>query len=220
MADAGTLRTLGAAIPPLVDDFPRRVGPRVSVERETPRYAELMTRGRERLMASAWARQLLPPELVAESSDGFRRRAILEAALFPGLRPAGYDYWADVAELLRSGSAVLPRWALGSEAAAAEIAARADAGDPHAASILAIDALAGRRPPQAPSPGRFAALTPHAQAVILFHHCLAGERPRAGEMMGWIPRERRGEEPYRSFLAWAARECTAAPRVSDARRSP
>jgi hypothetical protein len=50
-------------------------------------------------------------------------------------------------------------------------------------------------------------MTAHGQVVTLFHHCVAGERARAKQMVGWIPRERRAEEPYRSFLAWSARRC-------------
>jgi len=200
MADAGTLRALAADTPPLVDDFPRRVGPRVSAEPATPRYAELMSavRGRERLAASAWAARVLPPELIAESRDGFRRREILEASLYPALRRPGYDYWADMAELLRPGSAELPRWALGSGARAAEIAARAGSGDALAAEHVAIDALAMRRKPVAPAPERFAAMTVRGQVVTMFHHCVAGERASAAAMAGWISRERRAAEPYRS----------------------
>jgi spermidine synthase len=210
MADAGTLRELAAAAAPLIDDFPRRVGPQVSAQPATPRYVELMSaaRGRERLAASAWAARLLPPELIAESRDGFRRREILEAAIYPALRRPGYDYWDDMAELLRAGSAELPRWALGSGARAAQIAARAGPADPLAAEHIAIDALASRRRPQAPSRERFAAMTVRGQVVTLFHHCIAGERARAAQMAGWIARERREEEPYRSFLAWTARHCT------------
>ena len=216
MADAGTLRALAADTPPLVDDFPRRVGPRVSAEPATPRYAELMSavRGRERLAASAWAARVLPPELIAESRDGFRRREILEASLYPALRRPGYDYWADMAELLRPGSAELPRWALGSGARAAEIAARAGSGDALAAEHVAIDALAMRRKPVAPAPERFAAMTVRGQVVTMFHHCVAGERASAAAMAGWISRERRAAEPYRSFLDWAARECGLAPGAS------
>jgi hypothetical protein len=210
MADAGTLRAITAAAAPLIDDFPRRIGPQVSAQPATPRYVELMSaaRGRERLAASAWAAHLLPPQLIAESPAAFRRREILEAAIYPALRQPGYDYWADMAELLRAGSAELPRWILGSGARAAEIAARAGPADPVAAEHIAIDALASRRKPQAPPRERFAAMTAHGQLVTLFHHCVAGERQRAAQMAGWIPRERLAQEPYRAFFAWSARSCS------------
>ena len=56
-------------------------------------------------------------------------------------------------------------------------------------------------------------MTARGQVVTLFHHCVAGERQRAAAMAAWIPGARRGEEPYRSFFSWAARECGLAPGV-------
>ena len=202
MADAAALRELTAQSLPLVDDFPRRISSAFYTERNTARYAWLMDAqlARKRLEIA----KFLPASLVAESAAGFRRREILQAALYPGLRRAGYNYWSDVAELIRGSDLVdLPRWVLGSGASVAQIAARAGPADPLAAEHLAIDALANRRPPaQPPEKGRFLAMTAKGQLVTAFHHCLDGR-----SLLAWIPEDRRSGEPYRSLLAWAAKEC-------------
>ena len=205
MADAAALRELTAQVAPLVDDFPRRIGPALYAERNTSRYARLMDArlGRERMQASPWAAKVLPAAVIAESGDGFRRREILEAALYPGLQPAGYNFWSDVAELVRGPAPVdLPRWVLGSGASVARIAARADPADPLAAEHLAIDALANRRPPPPWEKHRFIAMTAKGQLVTAFHQCLQGR-----SVLEWIPADRRSGELYRSLLAWAAKEC-------------
>jgi len=209
MADAAELRALTAATPPLDDDHPRRIRPALYAEAATPRYAELMSaeRGRARLEGGAWAR-ILDPGLIAKGREGFRRRGMLEAAFYPDLRSEAYDFWADLAYLLTHTDLVdLPRWMLGSGARVAEIAARADRRDPLAAEHIAIDALAGRRSPAQMEPERFAALTPKAQVVTVFHHCIAGQRARARELMTQIPPAVRADEAYRAFAAWAAKGC-------------
>jgi hypothetical protein len=82
--------------------------------------------------------------------------------------------------LRRTELVELPRWLLGSGAQAAAIAARRGASDPAfypvAAEHLAIDALAHRRPPPRVDQAAFAAMTPRAQAVTAFHHCLLGDQ--------------------------------------------
>ena len=89
--------------------------------------------------------------LPVDGREGFRRRAILDAAFNPGLRGKDYDFWADMTYLLRRTDLVeMPRWLLGSGATAAKIAARYGPGEPLAAEHLAIDALANRRPPEMP----------------------------------------------------------------------
>ena len=211
MADAPALRAISAASPPLDDDHPRRIRSALYAEPATPRYAELMNaeRGRARLEGGAWA-NLLEKDLVAKGREGFRRRGMLEAAFYPDLRAPGYDFWADLAYLLGQTDLVdLPRWMLGSGARVAEIAARADRRDPVAAEHIAIDALAGRRAPAQVDAERFAAMTARAQVVMVFHHCLAGQRARAHQLMEWIPAERRADEAYRAFLAWSAKACAA-----------
>jgi spermidine synthase len=193
MADAATLRQVTSGVAPLTDDRPRRIRSALYAESSTPAYTLLMDaeRGRERLAASAWA-----AEIAAESGEGFRRRGILDAALNPDLRRAGYSFWGNLAGLIRGTDLVeLPRWLLGSGALVAQIAARRGAGDPLAAEHLAIDALARRRPPLVTDETRFAALTPWGQTVTAFHHCLGGAMP------AWM----RPREP--SLAAWAAREC-------------
>jgi spermidine synthase len=211
MADAGALRELTAASLPLADNFPRRVTSALFAERSTARYAWLMDpgRSRERMLASSWSR-ILPASLVSESREGFRRRAILEQAFYPELRQPGYNFWSDVAELIRGTDLVdLPRWLLGSGARAAEIAARTGPSDPVAAEHRAIDALANRRPADAMEKGRFMALTPEAQRVVVFHHCLAGDPVQARALMESIPAERRLDALYLSLLSWADRQCAA-----------
>jgi hypothetical protein len=207
MADADALRELSAQALPLVDDHPRRIGPALFAE-PLRRYAWLMdaARGRERLETSPWA-GILPAAVVAESRAAFRRRAILDAAFFPELRPADYNYWRDVAELIRDSELVeLPRWLLQSGAQAAQIAARSDPADPVAAEHRAVDALASRRRPASGlDRDRFAALTPWGQHVTLFHHCLAGEATRARTLAGWMRTQ--GREPDPALLAWAAADC-------------
>jgi spermidine synthase len=211
MADADALRSITAQVLPLEDNYPRRIRSALFAEPSTPRYAWLMNaeRGRERMEASAWAARLFPEALIRESRVGFRRRAILEAAAYPDLQPADYNFWRDVAEIVRHGDLVeLPRWLLGSGASVAEIAARVGPGDPLAAEHLAIDALANhRRPSPAVDRGRFMALTPKAQVVTIFHHCLAGQPAQARSLMGWISADLRSQELYRSFLSWAVKEC-------------
>src|SRR5262249_17349020 len=151
---------------------------------------------------------ILDRDLVAKGREGFRRRGMLEAAFYPDLRKPGYDFWADLAYLLTQTDLVdLPRWMLGSGARAAEIAARAHRKDPVAADHLAIDALAGRRAPTPVDDGRFASMTAKGQLVTVFHHCLAGQRTRARELMGQIPAEVRSDDAYRSFLTWAGKSC-------------
>lgn len=204
MADAAALREITAGVAPLVDDHPRRIRSALHAEASTPRTTQLMDarRGLERLEASPW-RSILPSAVLEESRAGFRRREILEAAFTPDLRGADYNYWREVAELLRGSDLVeLPRWLLGSGALAAQIAARRGASDPMAAEHLAIDAVANRRPPPAVEQGAFSAMTPRGQMVTLFHHCLAGDGARAKALAGW-----RHEALEPAFRAWAGKAC-------------
>jgi hypothetical protein len=209
MADAAALREVAAGVRPLVDDQPRRIGSALFAEPATPRYNWLMdaARGRQRLEAGPWA-SVLPPALVAESREGFRRRGILEAAFYPELRGADYNFWGHVAQLIRGTDLVeLPRWLLGSGALAAAIAARRGAADPVAAEHLAIDAVANRRPAGAVDRARFAAMRPKGQLVTVFHHCLAGEPAVAWALMGWMREQGRARALDASFVAWAAGQC-------------
>ena len=182
MADALTLRDVTKDVPPLVDDRPRRIRSALHPEPSTPAYTLLMHAGRsrERMLASPWP-AILPPEVVAASADGFLFRGMLEAAFYPELRPANYNFWRDVADLIRNtGLVEQPRWMLGSGARAAQIAAKKGWDDPVAAEHLAIDALARRIPP--PDPVR--AASPEAKRLIAFHQCLAAAPARdcAGAM--------------------------------------
>ena len=204
MADADALRELSARSAPLVDDYPRRI--RSAHYSEPPRHALWLMdaeSGRRRLETSPWA-AILPSSVLAESAEAFRRRAIFDRTLLPELRGADYNYWSDIAFVLRRTELVeLPRWLLGSGAQAAAIAARRGASDPAfypiAAEHLAIDALAHRRPPPRVDKAVFAAMTPHAQAVTAFHHCLLGDQGR--QLMGWM------RQPDAALSAWAARGC-------------
>jgi spermidine synthase len=214
MADAGVLRELTAQTLPLVDNFPRRIAATLFSERSTPRYASLMDprRARERMAASPWTSTLLPATLVADSKEAFRRRAVLQAAFYAQLRPADYDFWRDIAGLIRNTDLVeLPRWLLGSGARVAQIAARTSADDPAyplAAEHLAIDALTNRRaPPKALEKSTFTAMTAKGQIVTVFHHCMAAQQSQARSLMGWISEDLRAQELYRSFASWADREC-------------
>jgi hypothetical protein len=198
---------------PLVDNFPRRIAVTLFTERSTPRYASLMDAGRarERMAASPWTSTLLPAALVADSKEAFRRRAVLQAAFYAQLRPADYDFWRDMAGLIRNTDLVeLPRWLLGSGARVAQIAARTGADDPAyplAAEHLAIDALANRRAPQAMEKSAFMAMTARGKIVTVFHHCVAGQQSQARSLMGWISEDLRAQELYRAFASWADREC-------------
>jgi hypothetical protein len=214
MADAGVLRELTAETLPLVDNFPRRIAATLFTERSTPRYASLMDAGRarERMAESSWTSAVLPSALVADSKEAFRRRAILQAAFYPQLRPADYDFWRDIAGLIRGTDLVeLPRWLLGSGARVAQIAERTSADDPAyplAAEHLAIDALANRRPPpKAMEKSAFTAMTARGRIVTVFQHCVAGQSAQARALIGWIDADLRAQEPYRSFLSWADKEC-------------
>jgi len=201
MADAATLKAMTADVPPLDDDHPRRVRSALYAEDETPVYKTLMdaTQGRERLAASAWA-SILP----VDGREGFRRRAILDAAFNPGMRGKDYDFWGDMTYLLRRTDLVeLPRWLLGSGAKAAAIAARKGPADPLAAEHLAIDALAHRRTPEMPERDRFLSLPPWGRTVALFHHCVYGKPAEVRTMLGWIGE--RGD----AFAAWAKANCGA-----------
>jgi spermidine synthase len=205
MADAGALREIAADAPALVDDRPRRIRSELYAQPSTPRYAMLMdaARARERFERGPWA-SIVP----VDGAEGFRRRAILTAALNPGLRTAGYNLWDHVAGLVRdTGLVELPRWLLGSGATAAQIAARRGPDDPVAAEHLAIDAVANRRPPPgAIEKGRFEAMTPRGQLVTVFHDCLAGDPARAWTLIGWMRAQGRANlDP--AFLAWAGKEC-------------
>src|SRR5262245_31522515 len=199
MADAEALRQLSAQTPPLVDDHPRRVSPTLRAERA--RHATWLMdadSGRARLETSAWA-AILPAGMLAESREGFRRRAMMDKALFPELRGPDYSLWSDVAQLIRHSDLVeLPRWLLGSGAQAAAIAARRGPSDPVAADHLAIDALVHRQRPVADR-ARFAALSPWGQAVTVFHHCLLGEPVRT------LPAWMQAVDP--ALLSSIRREC-------------
>ncbi|MGE3161638.1 MAG: hypothetical protein AB7K53_06235 [Burkholderiales bacterium] len=198
MADAAFLESYAAGAAPLVDDRPRRIRSELYAEPRTPRYDDLMNAGlsSDRMHASPWP-AILPPEIVAASTEGFLYRGMLEAAFNPALRPARYDFWEDVADLVRHTDLVeQPRWMLGSGARAAQIAKTKGWEDPVAAEHLAIDALASRRAP----PEQLASLTPRAQAVAVFHHCLA-DPARGRELIGRL----RGLPP--DLLAWASSGC-------------
>jgi hypothetical protein len=200
MADAHALRELTAKTAPLVDDHPRRIRYALRAEPGAPAYAWLMDSAgaRGRLRTSAWA-AILP---LPAPPEAFRRRGMLDAALYPDVRDEDYSLWRDVAELYRGTALVeLPRWLLRSGARAAQIAGREGPTDPLAAEHLAIDALANRRPLALMDEEPFAAMTPWGQTVTVFHHCLAGEAARARTLMGWM----REIDP--DFLAWAAGEC-------------
>jgi spermidine synthase len=219
MADARALRELTAQALPLVDNFPRRIASTLFTERGTPRYESLMDadRARERMAKSSWATTILPGPLVAESKEGFRRRGILQATFYPSLRRADFDFWSEIAELIRRTDLIeLPRWLLGSGARVAQIAARTDAADPAyplAAEHVVIDDLANRRRPvQAMERSRFTAMTIKGQIVTVFHRCLAGQQAEARSALAWIPEDRRTQELYRSFAPWAEKECAISAR--------
>src|SRR6476661_8600909 len=156
MADTDALRGLTARTAPLVDEYPRRI--RSALHSEPPRRALWLMdaeSGRRRLETSRWA-AILPASVLAESAEAFRRRAVLDRALLAELRGADYNFWSDIAWLLRRTELVeLPRWLLGSGAQAAAIAARRGASDPLAAEHLAIDAVAHRRQPGSIDRARF-----------------------------------------------------------------
>jgi len=167
----------------LVDDHPRRIRSALHAEPSTPAYTLLMHAGRsrDRMLASPWP-AILPPEVVAASAEGFLYRGMLEAAYYPELRPANYNFWRDVADLIRNTELVeLPRWLLGSGARAAEIARRKGWEDPLAAEHLVIDALANRHPPVPAGDTRLAGLTLRAKALAEFHQCLTRDPARMME---------------------------------------
>ncbi len=209
IADAAALRAAAAQAPPLVDDFPRRLSATLPSGRAEPLYAELVdaAASHARLRSSAWAAAVLPGELLAQGPQAFREREMLDALGYPELREPGSSAWGDVAEVMRGGARpALARWLLGSDELRAGIARRHPQA-PAAQEHLAIDALVARRAPAMPGEARFRDMGRWSQVVTIFHHCVAGERARAGTLIGWIPRERRGLEPYRSFLSWASEAC-------------
>jgi hypothetical protein len=205
MADADALRSLTADTAPLTDDRPRRVGPALFAEPDAKTYAWLMdsNAARERLETSPWA-AILP---LRDTAEAFRRRGMLDAALYPAVRAADYNLWDDVAELYRRTQLVeLPRWLLHSGAQVAQIAARRGPTDPVAAEHLAIDALASRRAPAEPAGKEsFVALTSWGQSITVFHHCLAGESERAHTLLRWMRETGQPLDP--ALLAWISREC-------------
>jgi hypothetical protein len=210
LADAATLRKLTAGTAPVTDDFPRRISAQAAASRAEP-LGWLMDAdlGRERLQGSPWLGGILPQSLVAAGAKLVRERGMLDAALTPALRAVNSNLWGDLAELLAGdGPTTVPLWMLGSESRMGEIASRNAPADPLAAEHASIDALVKRRPPgsdvvQAP----FAAMTPKAQVVTIFRHCLAGQQASARSLMAAIPAEQRSAEPYREFFAWAADAC-------------
>lgn len=213
MADPSQLKRLTAPAAPLVDDFPRRLSPARRAAGYDPLFAWLVQaeRSRERLDASAWLSGIVPQELIERSGPRFRERGMLDEEFFPYLQPPDHSYWRNVALLLREpGLLTWKRWMLGSETRMVEIARSKDPADPLVAEQLAVDALAtGRRPERAMiAQDRFLAMTPKGQVLTLMRYCLAGEQARARSIMAWIPQERRDEEPYRDFLAWARRGCS------------
>ena len=216
MADAGVLRQAAALVPPLIDNYPRRLGSEFISPGVIPAYAGLMHADASRriLESSPWLSERLPPALIRESARHFAPRWMMDTLWYPELRPPGYNVWRNAAQLMRQTDSVTwTRWLLNSEARQLEIAQAGDPADPLAAEHLAIDALVSRRKPgTGMTKERFLRLTPKGQVVTIFHHCLAGTRARARSMMDWIPEQRRTEHPFAEFLSWAAAECTAAAR--------
>lgn len=205
MADARALRELAGKTPPLIDDFPRRIRPELKAE-PMQTYAQLMDAeaGRRHLERSAWA-QILPPDLLRDEG-AFRRRPMIDRALNAALRDARYSYWGDIAWLVRETKLVeLPRWLLGSGAAAVAIAERKDPALPLAAEHRAINAVATRERPREVNEETFKAMTPWGQLVTVFHHCLAGEAARAHALIASMRARDLG--PNDAFMAWAANDC-------------
>jgi spermidine synthase len=212
MADAAQLKRLTGAAAPLVDDFPRRLSPVNRAERFEALFGWLVhaDRSRERLDASAWLSAVVPKELVVASVPRFRERAMLDEEFFPYLQRPDHSYWENVAQLLRQPDLFTWKtWMLGSDPRTVDIARSKNPADPLAAEQLAIDALAtGRKPERTMMvQERFMAMTPKGQVLTILRHCLADEQARARSLMAWIPEKGRAEEPYRRFLAWAARGC-------------
>jgi hypothetical protein len=212
MADAATLKGVAGGTLPLVDDHPRRLSPERRAAPTESLFAWLVDveQSRRRLASSAWIARVLPKEVIAASGPLFRERGMLDEALFPYLRRADYSYWSDVAVLLRRpGRVTWKTWLLGGDPRKSDIAREMDPADPAVAEQLVIEALAtGRRPDaRLMTRERFAALTPKGQVFTALGHCVAGERARARLLIEWIPPTRRGEEPYRGFLAWARAGC-------------
>jgi hypothetical protein len=146
--------------------------------------------------------------MLARSSALFEERGMLEDALSQFMRRADYSYWDDMAALLRRPDRFAWKaWLLDSNPRKLEIAAGKDPADPLVAEQQAIGALAAGRRTAAVTREQFAALTPKGQVATVLRHCVAGERGRARSLIAWIPRERRGDAPYRDFLAWAGRAC-------------
>ena len=210
MADAAVLKRLAAPALPLVDDYPRRLSPERRASRSEGLFAWLAQAGesRARFEASRWLAGIVPQAMLARSSALFEERGMLEDALSPFMRRADYSYWDDMASLLRRPDRFAWKaWLLDSNPRKLEIAAGKDPADPLVAEQQAIGALAAGRRTAAVTREQFAALTPKGQVATVLRHCVAGERGRARSLIAWIPRERRGEAPYRDFLAWAGRAC-------------
>ena len=214
LADARTLRAIAAQVPPLVDDFPRRLSPEIPTLRAEPLYARLMdaATARARFDSSPWVAAVVPRALAAASREAFRSRGMLDAVQYPELRRADFNPWFDLAQLLRgAGPPTLPLWLLQSEQGKVEIAQRraaTAAQSPLAVEHRMIGALVTRRPPAAGlDRAQFQVMTPRAQLVSIFHRCLAGDVAAARSLVDWIPQDRHAVEPYRPLLAWWAAEC-------------
>lgn len=153
LADSIELRALVDDAPPLDDDNPHRLGstfPQVI----DPFYREFMDAGRRHraFEQSALVRRLWPAQIRARSLDSFEEQGLLDLVLL-GVANKQAVAVADVREMLRSTRLRTPvLWSLQSSRRNEVIASRAaKAGrrDPVVDELMAISALADRRPSEA-----------------------------------------------------------------------
>jgi hypothetical protein len=222
LADAGTLATLTAETPPLVDDHPYRIDPRQIRPRPAALYARIMEpeRARERFRASAFVRRFWPERWVQASLPAFEVQRVVNRLAWASERVLPQASLADQEAAIRSGTEAVALWSLGSsfeEQQLAESLAASGAVSPELHEVQGLRALARRRFGEAES--LLARAEPHAAHRLRLRRWrilaaeLAGDREAAGRLLAEARSLAPGplSEDDRRGFEWLARRLRLPP---------
>lgn len=220
LGDASFLRTLTASVPPLVDDFPRRLSERMPDDADRAFYRELSDSraARGRFARSAAARALVPPELLGPAEAAFAPQDVLNHAASGSARIGARQRLEDLhAVLTRSRLETLVTWIEGTtprEVAIAERARLRGPLPPEGEVLLAVGALARRDYAAAArlldGLDRLPGAPPDVAGLNVLALALAGrgDEARAALDAGLAAGRLRGGE---AFAAWARRTLPLGP---------
>jgi spermidine synthase len=169
IADAPALREFTAGTPPLDDDHPYRLSPRLRLPYDVKSFVRMLQIDAplERFFASELVRRLWPEPIREATRSAFYAQDAVNAAALGPHEPAGTGL-ADLERLLTRTSLEAPvLWALGTSVAEvrlAQAAVKRGEDTPEAEEVLAMDALARRD--FADADRRFALAEPHAAHAL------------------------------------------------------